>query len=72
MLIQIQYAFRLTSPQTDSEDLGAIQPCVWLAQCREDPVQGTSQASVVVLNVDRSPGDGSACVKFNISGGNVD
>ncbi|XP_071801091.1 leucine-rich repeat serine/threonine-protein kinase 1-like isoform X3 [Asterias amurensis] len=56
----------------DSEDLGAIQPCVWLAQCREDPVQGTSQASVVVLNVDRSPGDGSACVKFNISGGNVD
>ena len=58
---------------TDSEDLASVQPCVWLTQCVDKNGLGIpDEASVLVLNVDRSPGESSACVKFNISGGGVE
>ncbi|XP_038076820.1 leucine-rich repeat serine/threonine-protein kinase 1-like [Patiria miniata] len=58
---------------SDSGDLGTIHPCVWLAQSIDKNGLGNpDEASVLVLNVDRSPGDSSNCVKFNVSGGCVE
>ncbi|XP_022107622.1 leucine-rich repeat serine/threonine-protein kinase 1-like isoform X2 [Acanthaster planci] len=58
---------------SDSDDLAAVQPCVWMAQCIDKNGLGNpDEASVLVLNVDRSPGESSTCVKFNVSSGCVE